>query len=73
MFRLWLLELDHAAIWASSSGMVERLEAGTIRVASSAYLIIMLRGVTGWRSDELVINKGEPIADPSTTLVLIPN
>jgi len=57
MFRLWLLEYDHAAIWASSSGMVERLEVGTISVASSAYLTIMLLGVTGWRSDELIINK----------------
>jgi len=64
MFRLGLLEYDHAAIWASSSGMVERLEAGTIKVTSSAYLNIILPGVTGWRSDELITNKGGPMVDP---------
>jgi len=44
------------------------LEAGTTRVASSAYLQNELPGVTAPRSHVLMINMGGPRAEPWTTL-----
>ncbi len=66
--RVWLLSADQAATLASSAAMEEVLEAGTTRVASSAYLQNELPGVTAPRSHVLMINMGGPRAEPWTTL-----
>src|SRR6266568_8461324 len=54
MLRAWLLRPDHKATLASSAGMDCVLDAGTTRVASSAYLEKAFPGVTALRSDVLM-------------------
>ena len=51
--------------------MEGKFEAGTIKVASSAYLTNELPGVIGWRLEALITNVVVPGADPWTTLAII--
>ena len=71
MLSDWLLSEHQASMLANSAGIEAVLEAGTIRVASSAYFINTFPGVTHLRSQEETIYIGGPTADPWTTLELM--
>src|SRR5258708_18105391 len=73
MLRVWLLRRDQASTLSNSAWIEAVLEAGTTKVASSAYLEKAFPGVTALRSDVHIMNIWGPRAEPCTTLELIDN
>src|SRR6266568_16564 len=69
--RRRLLEVAQELMWASSVGMVEVREDGTMRNTSSAYLTRILPGEEGNRSDALAMKAACPTAEPWRTLAEI--
>jgi len=71
MLRAWLFRPDHCSTLSNSAAIDGVFEAGTMRVASSAYFTKEFPAVTARRSQVLIINIGGPKAEPWTTLELM--